>query len=35
MQLIIRGTCTMIDAPVQRDIDGIPKGSHEVLLKRA
>ena len=25
----------MIDAAVQRDVDGIPKGSHYVLLKRA
>ena len=25
----------MIDAPVQCDVDGIPKGSHYVLLKRA
>jgi hypothetical protein len=28
MQLFIRGDCTMIAAPVQRDVDGIPKGSH-------
>src|SRR6266496_2668687 len=32
MQLFVRGTCTMIDAAVQCDIDGIPKGSHYVLL---
>jgi hypothetical protein len=25
----------MIAAPVQCDVDGIPKGSHYVLLKRA
>jgi hypothetical protein len=25
----------MIAAPVQGDVDGIPKGSHYVLLKRA
>src|SRR5262249_61353151 len=28
MQLFIRGTCAMIAAPVQSDVDGIPKGSH-------
>jgi hypothetical protein len=28
MQFFVRGTCTMIDAAVQRDVDGIPKGSH-------
>jgi len=28
MQLFVRGYCTMIAAPVQCDIDGIPKGSH-------
>src|SRR5437763_652310 len=32
MQFFVRGTCTMIDAAVQRDVDGIPKGSHYVLL---
>jgi hypothetical protein len=35
MQLFVRGNCTMIAAPVQSDVDGIPKGSHYVLLKRA
>jgi hypothetical protein len=25
----------MITAPIQGDVDGIPKGSHYVLLKRA
>ena len=34
MQFFVRGTCTMIAAAVQRDVDGIPKGSHYVLLKR-
>jgi hypothetical protein len=28
MQLFVRDDCTMIAAPVQRDVDGIPKGSH-------
>jgi hypothetical protein len=28
MQLFVRGNCTMIAAPIQRDVDGIPKGSH-------
>jgi hypothetical protein len=28
MQLFVRGNCTMIAAPVQSDVDGIPKGSH-------
>jgi hypothetical protein len=35
MQLFVREHCTMIAAPVQCDVDGIPKGSHYVLLKRA
>src|SRR5215475_10392373 len=35
MQVFVRDHCTMIAAPVQRDVDGIPKGSHYVLLKRA
>jgi hypothetical protein len=34
MQLFIRGNCTMIAAPVQSDVDGIPKWSHYVLLMR-
>jgi len=34
MQLFVRGNCTMIAAPVQSDVDGIPKWSHYVLLKR-
>src|SRR5437773_5820813 len=34
MQVFVRGYCTMIAAPVQCDVDGIPKGSHYVLLKR-
>src|SRR4029077_18862555 len=33
MQFFVRGTCTMIDAAVQCDVDGIPKGSHYVHLK--
>ena len=32
MQFFVRGTCTMIDAAVQRDVDGIPKGSHYVRV---
>src|SRR3989441_4115610 len=28
MQVFVRGDCTMIAAPVQCDVDGIPKGSH-------
>jgi len=28
MQFFVRGNCTMIAAPVQCDVDGIPKGSH-------
>jgi hypothetical protein len=28
MQLFVRDHCTMIAAPVQSDVDGIPKGSH-------
>jgi hypothetical protein len=28
MQVFLREHCTMIAAPVQCDIDGIPKGSH-------
>jgi hypothetical protein len=35
MQVFVRDDCTMIAAPVQCDVDGIPKGSHYVLLKRA
>jgi hypothetical protein len=35
MQVVVRDHFTMIEAPVQCDIDGIPKGSHYVLLKRA
>src|SRR5258705_1236732 len=34
VQVFVRGYCTMIAAPVQCDVDGIPKGSHRVLLKR-
>ena len=28
MQVFVCGNCTMIAAPVQCDVDGIPKGSH-------
>jgi hypothetical protein len=28
MQVLVRGNCTMIAAPVQSDVDGVPKGSH-------
>src|SRR6516162_5661682 len=42
MQDFVRGNCTMIAAPVQCDVDGIPKGSHfrapervSVLLDRS
>src|SRR5882724_71727 len=34
MQVFVREHCTMIAAPVQYDVDGIPKGLHYVLLKR-
>jgi hypothetical protein len=34
MQLFVRRYCPMIAAPVQCDVDGIPKGAHYVLLKR-
>ena len=32
MQVFVRGNCTMIAAPVQCDVDGIPKGSHYVSV---
>jgi hypothetical protein len=35
MQVFVRDAFAMIAAPVQCDVDGIPKGSHYVLLKRA
>jgi hypothetical protein len=35
MYVLVRGPHTMIAAPVQGDVDGIPKGSHYVLLKQA
>jgi hypothetical protein len=35
VHIFVRGYCTMIAASVQCDVDGIPKGSHDVLLKRA
>jgi hypothetical protein len=28
VQVFVRGDCTMIAAPVQRDVDGVPKGWH-------
>jgi hypothetical protein len=34
-QLFVRGYYAMIAAPVQCHVNGIPKGSHEVLLQRA
>ena len=33
MQLFVREYYTMIAAPVQGDVDGIPKGSHYVFLR--
>jgi len=35
MDVFVRDPFTMIAAPVQCDVDGIPKRSHYVLLKRA
>jgi hypothetical protein len=35
MYVFVRDAFTMIAAPIQCDVDGIPKGSHYVLLKRA
>src|SRR6185369_8821186 len=32
MQLLVRGDRTVIAAPVQCDVDGIPKGSHYVRV---
>jgi len=32
MQLFVRDAFTMIAAPVQGDVDGIPKGSHYVRV---
>jgi hypothetical protein len=32
MQLFVRGYRTMITAPVQSDVDGIPKGPHYARL---
>src|SRR6266851_4679974 len=32
MQFFVREYCTMIAAAVQRDVDGIPKGSHRVSI---
>jgi hypothetical protein len=33
VHLFVRGDGMMIAAPVQCDVDGVPKGSHYVLLK--
>jgi hypothetical protein len=35
VHLFVRGDGTMIAAPVQRDVDGVPKGSHCVPPGRA
>jgi hypothetical protein len=35
MHVFVRDHYTMIAAPVQCDVDGVPKRSHNVLLKRA
>src|SRR5688572_10731997 len=32
MQVFVRGYCTMIAAPVQCDVDGIPKGTHSARV---
>lgn len=32
MQFFVCGYCTMVTAPVQCDVDGIPKGSHYARL---
>ncbi len=32
MQVFVRGYCTMIAAPIESDVNGIPKGSHRVNL---
>jgi hypothetical protein len=32
MDVFVRDAFTMIAAPVQRDVDGIPKGSHYVRV---
>ena len=35
LQLLLGEVPAMIDAAVQRDVNGIEKGSHSVLLRRA
>src|SRR5215470_9282633 len=35
MQVFVDEACTMIAAPIQCDVDGIPKGLHCALLTRA
>jgi hypothetical protein len=32
MQIFVRGYCTMIAAPVQGDVDGIPAGLHNATV---
>ena len=32
VQFFVRGNCTMIAAPIQCDVDGIPKGPHDATL---
>src|SRR2546430_10252857 len=32
MQVFVRGDCTMIAAPVQCDVDGVPEGSHYITV---
>ena len=32
MQGFVRDDCAMIAAPVQRDVDGISKGTHQALF---
>jgi hypothetical protein len=34
MQVFVRDPFPMIAAPVQRDIDGVPKGSHDVRVPK-
>ena len=35
MQFVVRNTCAMIDAAVQRDVAAMPKRSHDVSLPGA
>jgi hypothetical protein len=35
MQVFVGGDCAMIEAPVQRDVDGVPNGPHsQAILDR-